>query len=225
MIQADLWMNELTDKLKERFADRLLFVGLQGSYQRNEAHDASDIDAVVILDTLSIEDITAYRALLQSMPERDKACGFIAGRQELFNWAKHELFQFEQDTRAYFGDLHILLPSIERLDIAASAKISACNLYHAVCHAAVHDSDPAEALKGLYKGAFFLLQIVYYLNNGEYIHAKKELLSKLAGEEREILSIGMNWHEHVEQVCANPDEYFARLLRWLSKTLNTTYVS
>lgn len=225
MIQPDQWMNELTKKLKSRFSERLLFVGLQGSYQRGEAHEASDIDAVVILDTLSIEDITAYRALLQSMPERDKACGFIAGRQELFNWAKHELFQFEQDTHAYFGNLHLLLPPIERQDITASAKISACNLYHAVCHAAIHDSDPAEALKGLYKGAFFLLQLDYYLNYGVYLHTKKELFQHLSGEEREILSIGMSWHEHIEQVRANPDEYFARLLRWLSKTLNTTYVS
>ena len=72
---------------------------------------------------------------------------------------------------------------------------------------------------------FFLLQLDYYLNYDVYLHTKKELLQHLSGEEREILSIGMSWHEHVEQVRANPDEYFARLLRWLSKTLNTTYVS
>lgn len=77
----------------------------------------------------------------------------------------------------------------------------------------------------LYKGAFFLLQLDYYLNYDVYLHTKKVLLQHLIVEEREILSIGMSWHEHVEQVYANPDEYFARLLRWLSKTLNTTYVS
>ena len=224
MIQPDLWMNDLVEKLRGQFADRLLFAGLQGSYQRGEAHETSDIDAVVILNELSIEDIAVYRALLQSMPESEKACGFIAGRQELFHWAKHELFQFEQDTHAYFGDLHRLLPPIERMDIAASAKVSASSLYHAVCHTALHNSDPAEALKGLYKGAFFLLQLDYYLKNGVYLHTKKELLPKLNGDEQKILSIGMNWSEHIEQVRANSDEYVALLLRWLSKTLKTTYV-
>ena len=225
MIQPDQWMNELTQKLKSRFSERLLFVGLQGSYQRGEAHEASDIDAVVILDALSIEDIAVYRALLQSMPESDKACGFIAGRQELFHWAKHELFQFEQDTHAYYGNLQLLLPPIERQDIAVSAKISACNLYHAVCHAAIHDSDPAEALKGMYKGAFFLLQLDYYLNHGTYIHTKKELLPKLNGEEQKILSISMDWRAHAAKARSNPDQYLDRLLRWSAKFLSNAYIS
>ncbi|MDD4312502.1 MAG: nucleotidyltransferase domain-containing protein [Eubacteriales bacterium] len=223
MIQIDLWMNELTRKLTEQFADQLLFVGLQGSYQRNEAHEESDIDAVVILETLSMRDIALYRALLQSMPESEKACGFISGRQELYNWATHELFQFEQDTHAYYGSLHELLPPIDQMDIARSAKISACNLYHAVCHAAIHDSDPAEALKGLYKAAFFLLQIVYYRNTGDYIHTKRDLLPKLNGEEREILSLSMNWPMHAEQVRTNPDFYFDRLIQWSAAVLATAF--
>jgi hypothetical protein len=57
------------------------------------------------------------------MPDNDKACGFISGKQELMNWAKHELFQFEQDTRSYHGTLHELLPHIENQDVIDSAKI------------------------------------------------------------------------------------------------------
>ena len=47
------WMKDLTEKLKRQFGQRLLFVGLQGSYQRGEATADSDIDVVVLLDTLS----------------------------------------------------------------------------------------------------------------------------------------------------------------------------
>ena len=138
MINADSWMVELTDKLKAYFKNRLLFVGLQGSHQREEAHQDSDIDAVVILDTLSIDDLIAYRKILLTMPENDKACGFIGGKQELMNWPKHELFQFEQDTRSYHGILDELLPNTEHKDVIDSVKISASGLYHSCCHAAVH---------------------------------------------------------------------------------------
>ncbi|MEN6635013.1 MAG: nucleotidyltransferase domain-containing protein, partial [Clostridiaceae bacterium] len=157
MIQPDLWMKELTEKLIVLFEDRLAFVGLQGSYQRNEAHEGSDIDAVVIFETLTIQDIKAYRELLSTMPDGEKSCGFLSGRQELQNWPKHELFQFAQDTRAFYGDLSSLLPAFDRQDILQGTKISAANLYHACCHAAVHEGDPLDALKGLYKGAFFLM--------------------------------------------------------------------
>jgi len=62
MISIDHWMTDLTAKLKEAFSDRLLFVGLQGSYRRGEANENSDIDAVVILDVLSMD---ALKACLQ----------------------------------------------------------------------------------------------------------------------------------------------------------------
>ena len=49
MIDMTAWMQEFLQKLNEAFANRLWFVGLQGSYGRGEATDTSDIDVVVIL--------------------------------------------------------------------------------------------------------------------------------------------------------------------------------
>lgn len=43
------WLNTVIEKLKETFSKRLLFIGLQGSYNRGEATCESDIDLVVIL--------------------------------------------------------------------------------------------------------------------------------------------------------------------------------
>lgn len=224
MIQPDIWMNELTDRLKARFQNRLLFVGLQGSYQRREARAESDIDAVVILDTLTIADLAAYRELLKSMPESSNACGFISGKSELYHWAKHELFQFEQDTHAFYGTLHDLLPVITRQDIVYGAKAGASNLYHACCHAAVHNPDSPEMLAGLYKGAFFPLQLVYYLREGTYIRTKKELLPLLGGDEKEILSVSMNWPAYSKKIHKKPDVYFELLIQWASEILANTEV-
>ena len=225
MIQAQSWMSELTTKLINRFQDRLVFVGLQGSYQRDEAHEGSDIDAVVILDTLSIDDISTYREILATIPEHEKACGFIAGKVDLMNWARHELFQFEQDTYAYFGDMRSLLPQLTLQDIIGSAKISASALYHACCHTAVHDPENILALQGMFKGAFFLLQIEYYLQNGDYIRTKRDLLPFLTGDQHEILRISTCWDAELSSVKSNPESYFALLLRWTQSILATSFSS
>lgn len=45
-----VWMQNFLLTLNESFENRVWFVGLQGSYGRGEATEASDIDVVVILD-------------------------------------------------------------------------------------------------------------------------------------------------------------------------------
>ena len=77
------WMEKLVRRLQAAFGARLRFVGLQGSRARGEAAPESDIDAVVILDDVALEDLRAYRALLKTMPEREKVCGFFGGAAEL----------------------------------------------------------------------------------------------------------------------------------------------
>lgn len=223
MINANKWMLKLTDKLKVYFKNRLLFVGLQGSYQRKEAHHNSDIDAVIILDVLSINDLIAYREILSTMPESDKSCGFISGKQELMNWPKHELFQFKQDTRSYHGTLEELLPNICDKDIVDSVKISASGLYHSCCHTIVHTPSSFDILKDMYKSAFFLLQAIYYLRNGVYISTKKDLLPLLEGDEKEILNISINWNTYTSAIITQPDFYFDLIIRWAATILNTQF--
>ena len=52
----NLWMKEYSSELRKIFGNRIWFVGLQGSYGRNEATEQSDIDAVVILDKVTLEN-------------------------------------------------------------------------------------------------------------------------------------------------------------------------
>ena len=91
MIDVYSWMNELVKALEFKFADRLWFVGLQGSYARGEATDKSDIDAVVILDEVTVSDIESYSKILDTLPYRELACGFFSGKDEIFNWMKRRI--------------------------------------------------------------------------------------------------------------------------------------
>ena len=94
MIEINTWMQTFLHALHETFANRVWFVGLQGSYGRGEATDTSDIDTVVILDELSAADIQAYHAMLDTLPHRELTCGFLSGKKEIMNWEPSDLFQF-----------------------------------------------------------------------------------------------------------------------------------
>ena len=86
MIEITEFIKKYMTALDQAFPDRVWFAGLQGSYGRGEATEASDIDMVVILDQLSASDIRTYDAMLDTLPCRELICGFLSGRQELENW-------------------------------------------------------------------------------------------------------------------------------------------
>lgn len=224
MIVNDDWMNLLLARLKEVFSDRLLFAGLQGSYQRGEATEESDIDVVVVLDKLTADDLRIYRGLVADLQEGEKVCGFISGRAELRNWPKFELFQFVADTRPYWGELTGLTPEIGRADIAEGLRIWASSLYHGAAHTFLfgRGAAAAEAVGGFYKQSFFMLQTAYYLREGRYVRTKKELLTLLQGQEREILETGMDFGRHRDRCVADPSEYLTQILTWSSAILQET---
>ena len=51
MFDLDSYLNDLISNCRTAFGDRLLYVGLQGSYLRGEAHEGSDIDVFVDTET------------------------------------------------------------------------------------------------------------------------------------------------------------------------------
>ncbi len=226
LIDIDGWMDGLTERLRRAFGGRLLLVGLQGSYQRGEAGADSDIDAVVVLDTLDLEDLKRYRELLAAMPSADKACGFIAGREELRNWPRYEIFQLVWDTRVHFGRFEGLVPETGRADLAESVKIGAANLYHAAAHTFVHGApeERAATLRALAKSAFFMLRPLHYLRSGEYAATKKEMLNRLTGLDRDILSAGFSSGAAPESGDeAAVEAGYGRLIRWSAELLKTSF--
>ena len=174
MIDIKTWIKEFTDKALQTFSERVWFIGLQGSYGRGEATQTSDIDVVVILDELRIDDLKAYRDMLDTLQNRELVCGFISGKDELLNWETSDLFQFYYDTTPIKGTLDCLLEKIDKKAVKRAIKIDACNIYHACVHNFVHEKSE-DILRSLYKSAAFVLQAVWFYETGKYIKSKAEL--------------------------------------------------
>ncbi|WP_428898353.1 Nucleotidyltransferase domain-containing protein [Parelusimicrobium proximum] len=190
MINKNEYLKSVTEKLKDAFKDRLLFIGLQGSYVRGEQTERSDFDLVVVLENPDISDLDIYRSIIDTMPEPDKACGFIGGRAELAAWPKYDLLQFSKETEACYGTLDGILPEVTDKDIQDSVKIGAANIYHAACHTYVHapKAELDNIARGLYKAASFIVQMSHYLKTKEYVTKKLELVNKVSGNDKYIMS-------------------------------------
>ena len=99
MFHPDEYISSLTRLLSTAFGERLIYVGLQGSYLRGEATESSDIDVMVVIDCMSVADLAAYRQAIASLPDADKSCGFICGRDELLHWNPLEICHLLHTTR------------------------------------------------------------------------------------------------------------------------------
>lgn len=186
MIDINVWMNDFLLKLNEVFANRVWFVGLQGSYGRGEATETSDIDVVLILDELNASDIPTYQDMLDTLPHRELICGFVSGKDEILNWEPFDLFQFYHDTTAIKGSLDDLLPLIDHVAIDRAIKMGACNIYHGCVHNMLHEKSE-DILKGLYKAASFVVQAIVFKQTGNYIKHQSQLLQVASTEERMII--------------------------------------
>ena len=186
MVNIDLWLTEFQTGLDETFANRIYFLGLQGSYARGEATASSDLDVVVIFDELTPADLQAYGAMLDTLPHREKTCGFVSGRKELESWDSADLFQFYHDTLPIRGSLDSLLPKLDAAAVNRAISIGACGIYHGCVHNLLHGKD-AEVLRGLYKSASFVAQAICFRETGRYIRRQSELRELLSGDDHVIV--------------------------------------
>jgi len=188
MVDISSWTKRFLNALRDTFGDRVWFVGLQGSYGRGEATETSDIDMVVILDELSVSDIQAYHAMLDTLTHRELICGFLAGKQELLNWEPSDLFQFYYDTKPILGSLDEVLPLLDTEAVKSAVRIGVCNLYHGCVHNMLYEKSE-EILRSLYKSASFTVQAIAFLQMGKYVSSQKELLQTVSSEDRAIIEI------------------------------------
>ncbi len=216
MIDINHWMKQYQKTIRDLFGDRVLFIGLQGSYGRNEANENSDIDVVLILDTVSLEDLEQYKQALKTLPERSRICGFVSGKAELAGWYRAELFQFYHDTIPYYGDLNSI-PPLTDMDIRNAIHTSACTLYHLCSHNYLHEND-LDALKALYKSAFFILQAKHYLESKAYIRSHAVLEAALNGIDLQILQYAESI-KAAEQSQASMEQYTELMLQWTKKLI------
>lgn len=216
MTDTGIWMSILTERLLDRFCERVAFIGLQGSRSRGEARPDSDIDAVVLFDRLDRDTIDGYRTILDGMPYRELACGFVSGYREIAPWAPHDLFQFRRDTVAVFGDLDAVLPPEGPSDAAWAANSGACSVYHACAHNMVHERS-TDILAQLSKPCRFTLQAVICARTGTY-HRSSDALRAVAGPDgwvldiRDLADAGQVW-------SLDSDELSERVLSWASDVI------
>lgn len=194
MININQWMEQFLAAARELFGERLWFVGLQGSYGRGEATDTSDIDIVVILDTLNIDDLKAYSHMLDQLPARELICGFMSGKEELLCWEPSDLFQFYYDTTPVVGSLDSLLKVLDITAVKRAVKLGACNIYHSCVHNIVHEKS-GEIVAALYKSAVFTLQAIGFLQTGHYERQKDRLMEILDQKDRKILENALHIKE------------------------------
>ena len=218
MFRVEEYMSELIASMKSIFSDRLLYVGLQGSYLRREATENSDLDVMVILKEFSIQDMKLYREIIMKMQDYEKSCGFICGMDEFKAWNPLELCHLLHSTKDYYGKLSVLIPEYSKEDVANFIKLSIGNLYHEICHRYIHADREAneQKLPLTYKGVFFILQNMYYLKTGVFCVTKKELISLLDPKDKEIMEISLN--------IATAEDYdfdkeFNKLFLWCKSVL------
>lgn len=218
MIDIENYISKLIDFLQCQYGSRLVYVGLQGSYLRGEATNSSDIDIMVVIDGLRVSDLDSYRSIILSLDEPDKSCGFICSRADLANWNPLEICHLLNSTKDYYGILKQLVPAYTECDIRNFVKMSINNLYHEICHRYIHSEQNKNIarLTGAYKGVFFILQNLHYLECGEYIPTKVELLPLLSDKNRAVLERAI---QLANRTVYDFSESFELLFMWCQDTL------
>ena len=217
MIDITAWMQNFLRILNETFANRVWFVGLQGSYGRGEATETSDIDIVVILDELSSVDIQTYNAMLDTLSYRELICGFISGKNDIMNWEPSDLFQFCYDTTPIKGSLDKVMTVVDEEAVNRAIKIGACNIFHGCVHNMLHEKSE-DILRGLYKSASFVVQAIVFKKTGNYIKHQEQLLKVAMPEEQDIINTFLKLKQRgtIEFVPMS-DTLFVWAKKWISE--------
>ncbi len=217
MFDIEAYLQKLIGECKKAFTDRLLYVGLQGSYMREEATEKSDIDVMIILENFSVEDMDMYREILRKIGNDEKSCGFICGREEMMRWNPLEVCQLLHTTKDLLGSLKDFLPPATREDEINYVKLSLGNLYHELCHRYIHADRERniKAFRGTCKNAFFLIQNLHFLERGSFAVTKRELKKQVSEEDRVILALS-------ELPNDDFDAAFRLMLFWCQKAFERT---
>lgn len=170
---------------------------------------------MAVIDGLSADDLGAYREALIKVGNYYKSCGFICGKEELMHWNPLEICHLLHAAKDYFGELKELVPEYSMEDERNYVKLCLNNLYHELCHRYIHASREhnAERLPTTVKQVFYILQHLHYLETGDFVQTKRELLERLHGKDREVLEMSMA----VQSGDFDFDKAFSLLFEWCQK--------
>lgn len=196
--EVQKYMEHLVQLLRQQFGEQLLYVGLQGSCRRGEATENSDIDAVVVLEELSIPHLQQYRDILCRLGQKEKSCLML-----------HE-------TLDLYGKLEELMPPYTQEDVRVYLKLNLGNLYHELCHRYLHSGQLEQELPRMYKSTLYLLQNLHWLRTGVYPMNTSELEACLCGTDRQIL---LTAAQYKQGEAVDAKEAFEQLFDWSAELL------
>ncbi len=217
MVAVQEWIAGFSEAVSQAFGNKVVFIGLQGSYGRGEASESSDLDVVVVLDRLGMPELRKYENTIHALPHREKVCGFVCGMRELLNWERSDLFQLYFDTEPIFGSLDVLLPFTEE-EAKRSLQMGACNIYHACCHNILHEKS-VQILKECYKTSVFALRAKCYLLTGTFYKKREDLFEKLPDPEKKILELSQEAKETLHIEKSRFDQLSEALLLWSGRVI------
>ena len=220
MFGLEKYLSDLLASLKGKFGKRLLYIGLQGSYLRNEADENSDIDIMVVIDDMTVHDLGDYKNILVSVGHFEKSCGFICGKSEMANWNPLEICQLLHTTKDLYGKLTNLVPIYTVEDEKNYIKLSLCNLFHELCHRYIHSNREKNIVRLplTYKSAFFIIQNIYYIESGTFIVTKRELIKHLKNKDKDVMEMAIKLKNNKEY---DFDYAFDSLFTWCQNAIIT----
>ena len=133
----------------------------------------------------------SYREILKKIGYYDRSCGFICGRKEIAAWNPLEVSHLRHTTRDLYGSLNDYLPKASKTDEINFLKISLGDLYHELCHRYIHADREKNVLRfrGTSKRMFFLIQDLYYLEDGVFAVTKRDLKRLVSKEDLIMLNM------------------------------------
>ena len=213
-MDIDTWMNDLIERLRIGFKERLVLIGLQGGRARGEQREDSDIDVVVIVEDLDADDLALYRSIVQRMPHAELACGFIGSPDVLAAWPRHDVFNLVNDTNIRYGSFDFMDTEFTAEEAKLAADACASEIYHALCHTAVFEPNMLpDLLQGCLKSVFFGIRAKHFAQTGEFVNSRAQLLNLARDDEKKLLQA------YDGNVQMDDQELASRLFQWSNNEL------
>jgi hypothetical protein len=216
---VDQWLAEFVQRLRDAFGERLVFVGHHGSWARGEASPDSDIDTMVVVDHIGPEDLAAYRAVVDAMPDGGRlASGLFNSVAELRARAPSELTEYFYGCRVLHGRIDGVVRKPSAEDLLADVRFKALtNLMHAR-HYLLYPHELSLKVHGLrysFKECFYALQEWELAREGTWYDRKDDLLGVLTDEDdRAVVRAARDWHQSEAERTARALDYVELLERW-----------
>ncbi len=222
---VDEWLDGFLARLKNTFGDRLVFVGLHGSWARGEGKAESDIDITTVLDHVGPKDLRAFRNIVVSMPNaKNLGSGGLYSIVEIQTGPRFEGAHLFYEYKVLHGTLEDIIKKPTPIDLLEDVRFKASSNLFVARNYLIYPHDPSKVVRRLhypFKCCFFGLQSWILLCEGRFIALKDDLIDALTdADDREVVRVARDWRESEKDREKMPLYYIELLERWSRKMLS-----